>query len=133
MTDRAQTLSAVALSLMSILSYVVLATGFGVYQHRPIFHWILGAAACVWLVVLVRRRFTRGRAIGLGFSVVLLAFFVWWTAVFSEYAVHPPKLAEGAELASELMGVELAAADGTQKPLLRAGEATLIVFYRGYW
>lgn len=118
---------------VSLMSYIVLATEFGVNQHYPFIHYILALASLIWMGIETKKQFKVMKVIPnfLGWS--LLGLFIWWTASYSNY--HQPVTIKK----DETVVVEQASLqDHTGKAinfneLVASRDGTLLVFFRGYW
>lgn len=124
-------LMALLLVLGSIVSYVVLATGYGIWQRVPWPHYLGALAGVAWLVMLVREKRHWARIGALVFAVLLTGLYAWWTLSFSAYEDRAHHAAPG-ETIPALATLELPDQDGKPARLLGEG-VTLLVFYRGSW
>lgn len=128
-----KTVFAVLVTIVSIVSYVVLATRFGIWQRWPFPHYLGALAGAVWLALLIRQRFTWPRALAMVFCLLLTSLFFYWTVVFSSYETREHAAKPG-EILAELPALALPGATGTPTPLFTGQErAILLVFYRGSW
>jgi len=131
-------LAGFALTFSAVVSYFVAATQFGLYQRWPIVHFLLAAAGCgviVWGLTRRCRWWSRLlAALTLALALALGGFYVWYALDYSTYGGDQAP-AVGTLLASELDGVRLVSDLGDESALWTrgAGEATLLVFYRGHW
>ena len=132
-------IAGLVLAFGAVVSYYVLATGFGVYQRWPVVHYVLCLVALVILVQAIIRQspwWRRGlAALALGVGIFVSALFAGYTLVMSAYAEHDPGFALGDDLGSRLAGRRVPGHDGTLREVFRPGadRATLLVFYRGFW
>lgn len=128
-----KTLLALALVIVAIASYFVLALGFGVFQLYPVVHYVLAIAGCAWLAFLVRRQPGWRRGLALVCGLVLTGFYLWYTLSYSTYENRAHRVAEG-EVVAMLSDLHLTDQDGETATVLAAdARATLLVFYRGFW
>lgn len=128
-----KTFLALLLVIGAFASYLVLALGFGVFQHYPVLNYAAALAGVGWLALLLRQRFTWRRATAFAFSVLVAGLFFWWTLGFSEYEKREHRAAAGENIAA-LAELQLPDATGATRALFQGGEkAVLLVFYRGYW
>lgn len=124
-----------ALTLFAIISYFVLALGFGVFQRYPVVHLLLalvGFAGLLWSLV---HEFNARRLVFLLLAGVFAGGYVWYTLDYSNYESTDVEVSEGTTLEA-LRGLELTAHDGSSTPVLASANeatATLMVFYRGFW
>ena len=123
----------VALIMLAMISYFVLAIVFGIYQAVPWPHYLIAAVGCVLLgrLALQRRQLRPWLATTTG--TIFTALFVWYTLVYSAY--EPRQLAvQEAQVVAELADLQLPDQDGNPTGLFDGtSQATLLVFYRGYW
>lgn len=126
-------LAPVALIMLAIISYFVLAMIFGIYQAVPWPHYLLALVGCVLLgrLALQQRQLRPWLATATG--SIFTALFVWYTLVYSAY--EPRQLAvQEAQVVAELADLQLPDQDGNPVGLFDGtSQATLLVFYRGYW
>lgn len=128
-----KTVLALLLVIASIVSYVVLATQFGVFQQWPVAHYLSALAGLAWLAILIRQRFTWPRALALVLCLLLTGLYVFWTLSFSRYEPREHAAKPG-EAVTELAALELPGPTGAPTRLFQGGErAVLLVFYRGSW
>lgn len=128
-----KTFLAILLVIASIVSYVVLATQFGIFQRWPILHYLGVVAGLAWLGLLIRHRFTWPRAVALVFCLLLASLYFYWTVAFSGYENREHAAKTGTAVA-ELAALELPGATGAPVRLFAGGKrAILLVFYRGSW
>jgi len=124
-----------ALTLFAIVSYFVLALGFGVFQRYPMVHILLATAGCAGLAWGLLREFRIRRLAFLLLAGVFTAGYIWYTLDYSSYETSDSGVAEGSTI-DELLSLELASHEGISTPVLAPAEeaaATLLVFYRGFW
>ena len=127
-----KTFAAFALVIVAMVAYWVLALGFAVYQAVPWPHYLVMLAGCIWLGLLIREKRTTGRVVALVAALGLTGLYGWYTLSYSSY-VPRDGLEEGRVIAG-LGEALLANQDGQPTPLLEAAsQATLVVFYRGFW
>lgn len=126
---------AFAAILAAVLSTVVLSTQFGIYQRIPLVHFLIAAAGLGYMIWLTWRDYSHKRLVADIAGAALFSGFLWWTLSYSEYeGGHKAK--PGRVIYSELAGVSLKDATGAEFNMsseLSKHEATLIVFYRGFW
>lgn len=124
-----------ALTLFAIVSYFVLALGFGIFQRFPLLHMLLAAAGCAGLLWGLFREFRLRRLAFLLLAGVLTAGYIWYTLDYSSYETTEVQVTEGATI-DALRDLELTSHGRIRLPLLAPAEeaaATLVVFYRGFW
>lgn len=126
-------LAPVALIMLAIISYFVLVWVFGIYQAVPWPHYLLAVAGCFLLgrLALQQRQLRPWLATTTG--TIFTAFFVWYTLVYSAYEPRQSTVQE-AQVVAELADLRLPNQDGNPTGLFDgSSQATLLVFYRGYW
>lgn len=124
-----------ALTLFAIVSYFVLAVGFGFFQRYPMVHFLLAAAGCAGLAWGLLREFRIHRLVFLLLAGVFTAGYIWYTLEFSSYETSEIRVAEGSTI-DGLPGLELTSHRGISTPVLAPAEeaaATLLILYRGFW
>ncbi len=123
----------VALIMLAIISYFVLALVFGIYQAVPWPHILVASFGCIWLVrtAMQEKRLPPWLATATG--VAFTSLFVWYTLFYSAYEPRAMKVAEH-QVVGALADLRLPNQDGEPTSLFADGQrATLLVFYRGYW
>lgn len=126
-------LQPVALIMLAIISYFVLALGFGVYQKVPWIHFLLAIIGCIGLVRLAReqRRWLPWVTTATGFFFTTV--FAWYTLSYSVYTPRQSAVQEQ-QIVAGLTDLRLSDQDGQPAGLFdQQSAATLLVFYRGYW
>lgn len=123
------------LVLVSILSYFFLVMNFGIYQRYPVPHF-LGAAIGVFVLARhVAEQRSWPRITALVVAVALSGLYAWYTLDYSTYATRALRVHEGQTI-STLATLERLDQEGKSQPVLARGDgsqATLLVFYRGFW
>lgn len=118
---------------LSLISYVILAVQFGVNQHYPIVHYILALVFLAWMAVETRKHFKILKTLPNLLGWLLFGLFVWWTASYSNYD-QPVTVATNDIV--PLTVAEIQDHEGSPvvfESLLERKDATLLVFFRGYW
>jgi disulfide bond formation protein DsbB len=122
------------LTLLAVVSYFVLAAGFGFYQRIPLPHFLLAAIGVLALAFGLRSpggRIRRGVLFAL--ALLLTVGFTWYTLDYSNYPERDLRVHTGDTLA-QLVGLELENHAGEATPVLAENaQATLVIFYRGFW
>ncbi|NNE92104.1 MAG: hypothetical protein HKN23_10690 [Verrucomicrobiales bacterium] len=120
---------------LSMIIYIILATGMGIYQRYPIVHFVIIAVGLVFLGRLIFQKFTIWRLLlNLG-GWVMAGFFVWWTLSYSNYGEYEAPVASG-ETAPRIMEAALKNSTGEATTLANvAGDSdgVVLIFYRGHW
>ncbi len=136
--DTARALVAFSLILIAMLAHAGLAQYFGWGKQWPIPELVVMAAA----VIVLMRQWMRSRPVKKGLIVLnvtawaLVGFFLWWTQVYSGYAKMEDPTTTGADVMPRLSIEGLVDESNTPIDLdtvLAESDATLFVFYRGYW
>ena len=121
---------------LSFALYLVLALNLMVYQRYPVVHYLIALVALIFLGKALKDKFSFYR-LGLNLAGwVLLLFFGWWTLFFSSYESQAPAFTENPNLQLQMVDLSLKNAEGQTVTLgdsLATHQATLLVFYRGYW
>jgi hypothetical protein len=132
-----KTLLILLLVIFSFVSHVAIMPRLGVsYMVHPIPHYIgilIGIGLLVWLM---KKKFTILRLIATIFSVFVLGFFFWYTAIFSDIDNTKATLAVGEITGEGLKQTELVRLDGQRVPLealFNKNKGAIIVFTRGAW
>jgi hypothetical protein len=105
-------------------------------MHHPIPHYIgmlIGIGLLVWLMT---KKFSVLRLIATLFSLFVVGFFFWYTAIFSSIDNTRSTIAAGEVAGERLKRIELVRLNG-EKVLLGAlfekKKGAIIVFTRGAW
>ena len=120
---------------VSFITYLVLATQFGIFQDIPIAHFAVALIALVSLARLTWKDRTIYRLVLNVAGWGLMALFVWWTMFFSEYEQRAYPIDPNQDLSAALVDARVLL-EGEEQPfpeLIRDGRGTLLVFYRGNW
>lgn len=129
-----RSLAALAVILLSIIIYVVLAIQFGLYQKYPVPHFISIGIGLFLLAKVIAERFTIFRLLLNIAGWILALFFVWWTLSYSKYEDHNPKIALGAHVDVLSLAIQNSENENTTlQEELGDSDAILLVFYRGHW
>ncbi len=131
-----QTLLALVLVIISIMSHFLLSEHLGYFQEYPWFSYagmLLGTGIIVWRTV---QRFTFLRLGAMLLAVLLAGGFLWYTVDYSAYNQHTATLSAGDEADSTFLNIQLL--NEQQQPvvlgeLLREASLTLVVLNRGVW
>ena len=124
------------LVLVSLVSYAIVSTRFGLFQRYPVVHLLFAAIGIALLVRFTAQNFTAWRLLATVFSVALLGFFSWWIFFYSTYENAAKTIRAGEQISNTLSGIVLKTADGAD---FNVGEEiskqplTLLVFNRGVW
>ena len=132
-----KTFLCLVLVIFSFVSHILILPRLGLgYMQHPIPHYIgmlIGIGLLIWLMT---KKFTIRRLAATLFSVVLVGFFFWYTAIFSDIDNVEANIAAG-ELASQsLKQMELVRIDGgsvSLGELFKKNKGAIIVFTRGAW
>lgn len=119
-----------ALVFVAIVGYFVLSGSFGVFQAVPWPHYLLAGGATVWALARAAKLRRILPTMVAMLSLFLTATYAWYTLSYSAYVTT-----SGAEVGQQLdalTSLRLDSHEGTPAAVL-AGEATLLVLYRGYW
>jgi ABC-type amino acid transport system permease subunit len=106
------------------------------YTYIPVLHYIgmlIGIGLLVWLM---KKKFTILRLAATLFSVVLVGFFFWYTAIFSNIDNTRSTIAAGEVADERLKQIELVRLNGEKVSLgalLEKKKGAIIVFTRGAW
>lgn len=123
----------VALIMLAIISYFVLALVFGIYQAVPWPHIVVALVGCVLLTRLAIQEKRLPPWLATATGVAFTGLFVWYTLSYSAYETRALNVDEN-QVVGELANLELPNQDGEPTSLFADGQrATLLVFYRGYW
>lgn len=123
----------VALIMLGIISYFVLATVFGIYQAVPWLHYAMVLGGTFWLARLAVEKRKVLPWISTVTGAVFSVLFMWYTLSYSAYAPRQLAVQEG-QVIDALTTLQLPDQDGQPTTLLDgASRATLVVLYRGYW
>lgn len=128
-----KTLGMFLIVFLSLMSYVVLATVFGIDTH-PLIQVVLALVGLGGLIYFTVKEFKWGRLVATVLATLLISGFSWWVFAYSEYESTELKVT-GSEMASPLASVKLV--DHANQPVsmaqILAEGPTLLVFYRGHW
>ena len=125
------------LVIFSFVSHILILPRLGLgYMQHPIPHYIgmlIGIGLLVWLMT---KKFTIRRLAATLFSVILVGFFFWYTAIFSNIDNTRSTIAAGEVADENLKQIELVRLNGEKVSLgalLEKKKGAIIVFTRGAW
>jgi ABC-type amino acid transport system permease subunit len=125
------------LVIFSFVSHMAITPRLGVsYTYHPVLHYIgmlIGIGLLVWLM---KKKFTILRLAATLFSVLLVCFFFWYTAIFSRIDNTRSTIAAGEVAGQSLKQMELVRIDGGRVSLgelFKKEKGAIIVFTRGAW
>jgi hypothetical protein len=125
------------LVVFSAVSHMTIMTRLGVsYMQTPIPHYIgilVGIGLLVWLM---KKKFTKLRLVATVFSVFILGFFLWYTAIFSAIDNTKSTIVVGEVAGPSMKQIELVNINGQRLALgeiFKKNKGTAIVFTRGDW
>jgi len=125
------------LVIFSFISHMLILPRLGLgYMQHPIPNYIGMLTGIGLLVWLMTKKFTIPRLIATIFSVCVLGFFFWYTAIFSSIDNTRSTLATGEVAGERLKQIELVRLNGEKVSLgvlLEKKKGTIIVFTRGAW
>lgn len=128
-----KTFLALAVVVLSVVSYFVLSGNFGIYQRFPWPHFLGIALGVFGLLRLMAEKRNIWRALATTLGLALGGLFFWYTLSYSNYAPRTVGVQAGSQVAA-LSGMQLTAHDGQPRNVIVDGDqATLLVLYRGYW
>jgi ABC-type amino acid transport system permease subunit len=132
-----KTFLCLVLVIFSFVSHVTIMPRLGVsYTYIPVLHYIgmfIGVGLLVWLM---KKKFTILRLAATLFSVFLVCFFFWYTAIFSSIDNTRSTIAAGEVSGQRLKQMELVRIDGGRVSLgdlFKKKKGAIIVFARGAW
>jgi len=108
----------------------------GITMYHPIPHYIGMLLGIGLLVRLMQKQFTKRRLAAAIFSVFMVCFFFWYTAIFSEIDNTRANIATGEVAGQSLKQIDLVKIDGKRLPLgdvLKKNKGAVVVFTRGAW
>ncbi|MBW1789740.1 MAG: hypothetical protein JRK53_24515 [Deltaproteobacteria bacterium] len=132
-----KTVLCLVLVIFSFISHIFILPRLGLgYMHHPIPHYIgmlIGIGLLVWLMT---KKFTIPRLIATLFSLFVVGFFFWYTAIFSNIDNTRSTIAVGEVAADRLKQIELVRLNGEKVSLgalFEKKKGAIIVFTRGAW
>lgn len=132
-----KTFLCLVLVVFSFVSHIAIVPRLGwSYMQHPIPHYIgmlIGIGLLIWLMT---KKFTVLRLVATLFSVFVVGFFFWYTAIFSDIDNTRSTIAVGEVASQSMKQIELVKIDGRRLPLgelLQGKKGAVIVFTRGKW
>jgi hypothetical protein len=125
-------LAGLALVILAIASYFVLATSLGIQQRYPIANIAIALLGCFIALRATKLAFSWPRVAVSLLALALTGFYSWWTLSYSNYEARERQLHVG-ETAAGIVGLTLQNHAGVEQLVLQPASRTLLVFYRGYW
>lgn len=132
-----KTFLCLVLVIVSFVSHVTIIPRLGLsYTLHPVLHYIgmfIGIGLLAWLM---KKKFTILRLAATLFSVILVGFFFWYTAIFSSIDNTRSTIAAGEVAGQSLKQIELSKIDGgniSLGELFKKNKGAIIVFARGAW
>lgn len=123
----------VALIMLALISYFVLALVFGIYQAVPWPHFLVASFGCLWLAWLAVEAKQLRPWLATATGVIFTGLFIWYTMSYSAYDARTLAVSEQ-QVVGPLADLRLLNQNGEPAALFEDGRrATLVVFYRGYW
>jgi hypothetical protein len=125
------------LVIFSFVSHILILPrlGWG-YMEHPLPHYIGMLTGIGLLIWLMTKKFTIPRLIATIFSVCVVGFFFWYTAVFSGIDNTRSTIAAGEVAGERLKQIELVRLNGEKVSLgalFEGKKGALIAFTRGAW
>ena len=132
-----KTFLCLVLVIFSFVSHVTIMPRLGVsYTYIPVLHYIGMFIGIGLLVRLMQKEFTKRRLAATLFSVFVVCFFFWYTAIFSSIDNTRSTIAAGEVSGQRLKQMELVRIDGGRVSLgdlFKKKKGAIIVFTRGAW